>query len=84
MEERKRRSFKIHVNTCPMCGMLWRSAKSNVLTCSPRCRQRLSRANRATAAAAAAAAAKKKKKRQPAVTKRDAKKTSQAGKKTGH
>jgi len=49
-----------------MCGKSWHAAKSNVITCSPRCRQRLSRANRATAAAAAAAAAaarKKKKKR---------------------
>jgi len=63
MEERQRRSFLVHDITCPMCGKSWHAARSNVLTCSPRCRKRKSRANLATAAAAAAAAAKKKKKK---------------------
>lgn len=62
MNERQRRSYRVHQVTCPMCGNLVKAAKSNVITCSTRCRQRLSRANRATAAAAAAAAKKKKKK----------------------
>ena len=63
MQERKRRSYGVHLTVCPMCGDKFIAAKSNALTCSTRCRQRLSRANRATIAAAAAAAAKKKKKK---------------------
>lgn len=64
MEERQRRSYRVHNEPCPICGRPMHAAKSNAKTCSPRCRQSLSRMNRATAAAAVAAAAVKKRKKQ--------------------
>jgi len=64
MIDRTRRSYRVNLLNCDVCGKPFQAARKHATVCGVACRKRRSRL--AIAAAAAAAAAKKKKKKKKA------------------